>query len=99
MPKFIAVKRIAFIAKDSDDAAAVARLIDGETVYIIGPLEVGLGDKIASNPIVHAIGKATGCVDPQTNQLKPESGCGKMKARLNAGMSVTEAMKLRLQGK
>ncbi len=59
----------------------------------------GLGDKIASNPIVHAIGKATGCVDPKTNQLKPESGCGKMRARLNAGMSVAEAMKLRLQGK
>ncbi len=58
-----------------------------------------LGDKIASNPIVHAIGKATGCVDAKTNQLKPESGCGKMKARLNAGMSVAEAMKLRLQGK
>lgn len=58
-----------------------------------------LGDKIASNPIVHAIGKATGCIDLKTNELKPESGCGKMKARLNSGMSLASAVKLRLKGK
>jgi hypothetical protein len=62
-------------------------------------LPKGLGDKIASNPIIHAIGKATGCVDPNTNELKPESGCGKMKARLNSGMSVKDAVKLRFKGK
>lgn len=69
-------------------------LVDG----ISRPIS-SLGDRIASNPIVHAIGKATGCVDKTTGKLKPESGCGKMRQRLNAGMSVKEAIALRLKGK
>ena len=42
-----------------------------------------LGDAIEQNPIIHAIGKATGCVDPETNRLKPESGCAKRRESLN----------------
>lgn len=56
------------------------------------------GDVIASNPVVHLIGKAAGCVDSETNQLKANSPCGKMRARLNAGMTLSEAVKLRLKG-
>lgn len=42
-----------------------------------------LGDVISSNPVVHAIGKVTGCVDPETNDLRPESGCAKRRDILN----------------
>ena len=42
-----------------------------------------LGDRIASNPVVHAVGKMTGCVDPVTGVLDPNSGCGKMKDDFN----------------
>lgn len=61
--------------------------------------KIGLGDKIASvtTPIARALG--SGCIDKETKQLKPDSGCGKMKTRLNAGMSIAEAIKLRIQGK
>ncbi len=76
------------------------RFINGQLVeYSIDGKQRLRGDKIAANPIVRIIGQATGCIDPKTGNVKPESGCGKMKARLNAGMSVAEAMKLRLQGK
>jgi len=61
--------------------------------------QLGLGDKIADNPIINAIGRVSGCIDPETKQLKKDSGCNKMKERLNGGMSVSEAMKLRWQGK
>ncbi len=44
-----------------------------------------LGDKIADNPIVHAIGRATGCVDPATNKLRPDSPCNKVRTDLNEG--------------
>lgn len=44
-----------------------------------------LGDAIESNPIVHTIGKYTGCVDPETNQLYPESDCERRKQMLNEG--------------
>lgn len=47
-----------------------------------------LGDRIASNPIVHTIGKITGCVDPETNELRPESPCAKRKQMLNEGRYV-----------
>jgi hypothetical protein len=57
------------------------------------------GDKVAANPIVHAIGQLTGCIDPNTKQLKKDSRCDKMRQHLNAGMSITQAMKLRLQNK
>lgn len=57
-----------------------------------------VGDRLASNPIIHAIGKAIGCVDPKTDELKPESPCQKMRERLNSGMTLSEAMKLRLKG-
>src|SRR5438552_182643 len=46
---------------------------------------MNLGDKIASNPIVHALGRATGCVDPDTNDLRSESPCAKARNRLNNG--------------
>jgi len=42
-----------------------------------------LGDAIEQNPVVHAIGKATGCVDPETNKLRPDSPCAKRKQWLN----------------
>ena len=42
-----------------------------------------LGDAIEKNRVVHAIGKLTGCVDPETDQLRPESRCAKRKAWLN----------------
>lgn len=44
---------------------------------------MGLGDVIEKNPIVHAIGKATGCVDSKTNKLRPDSPCAKRKEALN----------------
>ena len=42
-----------------------------------------LGDAIEQNPIVHTIGKATGCIDPETNTLRPESRCAKTRDWLN----------------
>ena len=42
-----------------------------------------LGDAIAWNPLVHAIGRVTGCIDPITNQLRPESGCAGRRNALN----------------
>ncbi len=51
-----------------------------------------LGTKIEHNPIVHAVGRMTGCIDPETNQLRPESGCAKMRDNLNAGMSLQDAI-------
>lgn len=44
-----------------------------------------LGDAIASNPVVHAVGRVTGCVDPATNQLRPESTCNQVRVALNEG--------------
>ncbi len=49
-----------------------------------------LGDFIESNPIVHAIGRATGCVDPATNMLRPESNCAKMRDDFNNAQHLTE---------
>lgn len=48
------------------------------------PVE-NLGDRIAENPIVHAVGKMTGCVDPVTNNLRPESDCARRRQMLNEG--------------
>ena len=61
--------------------------------------EKSRGDKIAviATPIARAL--KSSCIDPETKQLKKDSGCNKMKERLNGGMSVSEAMKLRWQGK
>ena len=42
-----------------------------------------LGDMVAKNPIVHVIGKVTGCVDPTTNDLLPDSPCAKRRESLN----------------
>ena len=44
-----------------------------------------LGDAIANNPVVHAVGKMTGCVDPETNDLRQDSPCAKARDRLNNG--------------
>lgn len=52
--------------------------------------QVRIGDVFASNPIVHAIGKATGCVDPATNMLRPESNCAKMRDDFNNAQNFTE---------
>ncbi len=51
-----------------------------------------LGNKIASvaTPIARAL--KFDCIDPETNQLRPESGCAKMRANLNAGMSLQDAI-------
>lgn len=44
----------------------------------------GLGDAVAAvaTPIARVLGLP--CIDPATKQLRPESGCAKRKARLNA---------------
>lgn len=44
----------------------------------------GLGDLVASiaTPIARAF--RLPCIDPETKQLRPESGCAKRKAALNA---------------
>lgn len=44
-----------------------------------------LGDRIESNRIVHAVGKAIGCVDEKTGKLKPDSTCAKVRDDLNEG--------------
>ncbi len=51
-----------------------------------------LGDSIAAvaTPIASALKMP--CIDPETNQLRPESGCAKMRDNLNAGMSVQDAI-------
>ncbi len=51
-----------------------------------------IGDKIASvaTPIARAL--KLPCVDPETNQLRPESGCAKMRDNLNNGMTFTDAI-------
>jgi hypothetical protein len=60
-------------------------------------IPVGLGDKIASiaTPIARALKMP--CIDPKTGKLRPTSGCAKMKARLNAGMPLKNAMILRIR--
>ncbi len=65
---------------------------------ILSSLKPGLGDKIASVATPIAIAMKMPCIDPVTKQLIPSSGCGKMKERLNQGMSLTEAVKLRIKG-
>ncbi len=44
-----------------------------------------IGDKIAAvaTPIARLLNLS--CIDPQTNQLKPESTCSKVKQDLNEG--------------
>ncbi len=51
-----------------------------------------LGDAISSvaTPIARALKMP--CIDPETNQLRPESGCAKMRNNLNAGMSLQDAI-------
>ncbi len=51
-----------------------------------------LGDAIATiaTPIARAL--KMDCIDPETQQLRPESGCAKMRNNLNAGMSVQDAI-------
>ncbi len=51
-----------------------------------------LGDKIAAvaTPIARALKMP--CIDPETNQLLPESGCAKMRDNLNAGMRMQDAI-------
>ena len=71
------------------------------SVTIIGPIPKNwrkgrrLGDTIASiaNPIAGVIDKVAG------SNLAGCGGCSKMKKRLNDGMPIKEAIKLRIQGK
>ncbi len=50
------------------------------------------GDAIATvaTPIARALGLP--CIDPETKQLRPESGCAKMRDNLNGGMSIQDAI-------
>ncbi len=50
------------------------------------------GNAISSvaTPIARALKMP--CIDPETNQLRPESGCAKMRDNLNAGMSMQDAI-------
>ncbi len=54
-----------------------------------------LGDAIATvaTPIARAL--KMDCIDPATQQLRPESGCSKMRNNLNAGMSLSNAIAIR----
>ncbi len=51
-----------------------------------------LGDAISTiaTPIARAL--KMDCIDPETQQLRPESGCAKMRNNLNAGMSIQDAI-------
>ncbi len=51
-----------------------------------------LGDKIAAvaTPIARVL--KMDCIDPETRQLRPESGCAKMRNNLNSGMNVQDAI-------
>ncbi len=53
---------------------------------------LNLGTKIASIATPIARGLNLGCIDPITQQLRPESGCAKMRDNLNAGMSIQDAI-------
>lgn len=57
-----------------------------------------LGDKIEANPIVHTIGKLTGCIDPETGKLRPKSPCAKAKQNLNAGVPLWDVFYDRFWG-
>lgn len=50
------------------------------------------GDVIAAvaTPIARVLGLP--CIDPDTKQLRPESGCARMKNNLNAGMNFADAI-------
>ncbi len=51
-----------------------------------------VGDAIATiaTPVARVL--KMDCIDPETQQLRPESGCAKMRNNLNAGMSVQDAI-------
>jgi hypothetical protein len=51
-----------------------------------------IGDAISTvaTPIARALNLP--CIDPATNQLRPESGCAKMRDNLNNGMAFTDAI-------
>jgi hypothetical protein len=51
-----------------------------------------IGDAISTVAIPVARTLGMDCIDPETRQLKPESGCAKMKENLNSGMNLAEAM-------
>ena len=55
-------------------------------------MKTNIGDKIASiaTPIARSL--KLPCIDPQTNELRPESGCAKMRHNLNNGMTFTDAI-------
>jgi len=65
----------------------------------IDGVEQLLGTRIANMAAPIAKVLKLPCIDKKTGQPRPDSGCGKMKQRLNDGMSFAEAAKLRLQGK
>jgi hypothetical protein len=50
------------------------------------------GDAISSlaTPIARALKMP--CIDPETRQLRPDSGCAKMRDNLNNGMTFTDAI-------
>jgi hypothetical protein len=65
---------------------------NGEDITHLTP--GGLGDKIAAiaQPVARVIDKIAG------TKIAGCGGCRKMKDRLNAGMPVAEALKLRIKG-
>lgn len=50
-----------------------------------------LGDKIASvaTPVARTL--KLPCIDPTTNELRPESPCARAKANLNSGMNLADS--------
>jgi hypothetical protein len=74
------------------DVLSHAHRVEGDDVFLSENAYIslchryrhmGLGDLVASvaTPIARALGLP--CIDPATQQLRPESGCAKRKAALN----------------
>ncbi len=53
-------------------------------------MKLGNAISTVATPIARALKMP--CIDPETKQLRPESGCAKMRDNLNAGMSVQDAI-------
>jgi hypothetical protein len=66
---------------------------------IVNALRTRSGDRIER--VLNKIPGVTSlpCHDKQTGTLKPESPCGKAKARLNAGEPITPTILKRITGK
>ena len=83
------------VVSSEDQAIRMRAQFPGVDVILEGQAHPKLGDKIEriAKPIAQAIDKVA------RTKIAGCGGCKKMKERLNAGMPITEALKLRIQGK